>query len=583
MFEQLGGAQHVLLTHQDDLGDAAACAKAFGEARSAPFATELISGDSVLEFLPGVVALPVPGHTRGSVMFEVQGRSLFTGDSLFWSRGLQTLQAHRERCWFSWEAQTRSLATLKGRAFEWARRPRAPRRLVSAEVMEPHTSGDESAPAAEFLPLDSPPAWRAVLRRTQSPARAHVRSPMGRSRQGLFAFAVSALAHVAVVKFLDERPAAPQSPPPLTPTALIWVEAEVPPHAPTVSHEGARSTRAPSVGAARTSKRAPAVTATPDTAEKAPTTSPQPASSSDRATPNILTPRDDVLGTDVAEAAPTGRTLRPEDEPSDAERLAEEAARVHDRVDGWARQTLRRARVANGIVDPHYSDLQRELAAATDEVPDLIGLDDPKAVATALKDAWQAGAERYGKTGAPYDTPPGWNPAIEQPESLMRQAQAGSPEMQNFVQFLSAGARLQEFADGRAGTALVTTVALTQAPDGAVLELRLQEPSGVKPFDTWVMNTARARLESVRFDAGLRERGFTSLWQFTGRVSFMKKASAPTARTLATQIPLMALSALTGGRVPIALGRFDEVTGTVETLDLSSPHFECTVTLLEAD
>lgn len=414
---------------------------------------------------------------------------------------------------------------------------------------------------------------------------------MGRSRQGLFAFAVSALAHVAVVKFVDERPVAPQSPAPLNPAALIWVDADVPPHAPTASHDGAPagSTRAPSVGAARTSKPAHAVTATPDatrepaTAENAPTANPEPASSSDRVMPNFLTPRDDVLGTEVTEAEPTGRTLHPEDEPSDAERLAEESARVHDRVDGWARQTLRRARVANGIVDPHYTDLQRELAAATDEVPDLIGLDDPKAVATALKDAWQAGAERYGKTGAPYDTPPGWNPAIEQPESLMRQAQAGSPEMQNFVQFLSAGARLQEFADGRAGTALVTTVALTQAPDGAVLELRLEEPSGVKPFDTWVMDTARTRLESVRFDAGLRERGFTSLWQFTGRVSFMKKASAPTARTLATQIPLMALSALTGGRVPIAIGRFDEVTGTVETLDLSSPHYECTVTLLEAD
>lgn len=296
-----------------------------------------------------------------------------------------------------------------------------------------------------------------------------------------------------------------------------------------------------------------------------------------------LTPSNDVLGTEVVDADPSGRTLHPEDEPSNAELLAEESERVHDRVDGWARQTLRRARVANGIVDPHYTDLQRELAAATDEVPDLIGLDDPKAVATALKDAWQAGAERYGKTGAPYETPPGWNPVIEQPESLMRQAQAGSPEMQNFMQFLSAGARLQEFADGRAGTALITTVALTQAPDGRVLELRLAEASGVKRFDTWVMNTARTRLESVRFDAGLRERGFTSLWQFTGRVSFMTKAVAPSARTLATQIPLMALSALTGGRVPIALGRFDEVTGTAETLDLSSPHYECTVTLLEAD
>lgn len=127
VFERLGGVQHVLLTHRDDLGEPAEYAKAFGarvwihetEASSAPFAIELISGDAPVELQPGVIALPVPGHTRGSVMFEVQGRFLFTGDSLFWSRELQTLHAHRKQCWFSWEAQTRSLARLKGRSFEW--------------------------------------------------------------------------------------------------------------------------------------------------------------------------------------------------------------------------------------------------------------------------------------------------------------------------------------------------------------------------------------------------------------------------------------------------------------------------------
>ncbi len=72
------------------------------EARNAPFATDLISGESPVELQSGLIALPVPGHTRGSVMFE--GRFLFTGDSLFWSRDLQTLHAHRAQCWFSREA-----------------------------------------------------------------------------------------------------------------------------------------------------------------------------------------------------------------------------------------------------------------------------------------------------------------------------------------------------------------------------------------------------------------------------------------------------------------------------------------------
>lgn len=296
-----------------------------------------------------------------------------------------------------------------------------------------------------------------------------------------------------------------------------------------------------------------------------------------------LTPRDDVLGTVPGDSESTGRTLHPGDEPGDDERLAEETERVHDRVDGWVRSSLRRQRVTNGIVDVEYTDLQKQLAAATDTVPDLIGLDDPKAVVNAVKDAWQTGAERYGKTGAPYETPEGWNPAIEQPESLMRLAKAGSPEMQNFVQFLSAGARLQEFADGRAGKELIAHVALTQAADGSVLELRLAQPSGLKPFDAWVMESARTTLTGVHLDAGTRERGFFSVWQFAGRISFVKKATAPTVRDLAGTLPLVVLSALTGGRVPIALGRFDETTGEVEVVDLSSPHYECRVTLLEAE
>lgn len=154
--------------------------------------------------------------------------------------------------------------------------------------------------------------------------------------------------------------------------------------------------------------------------------------------------------------------------------------------------------------------------------------------------------------------------------------------MQNFVQFLTAGARLQEFADGRAGKKLIALVALTQAADGAVLELKLAEPSGLPPFDAWVLQTADDTLASFRLDAGTRERS-TSLWQFEGRISFLKKAGAPSVRDVAAALPLVALSALTGGRVPISLGRFDEVTGEAEVVDLSSPHYECTVTLLEAD
>ncbi|MDP1916815.1 MAG: hypothetical protein Q8L14_11235 [Myxococcales bacterium] len=397
---------------------------------------------------------------------------------------------------------------------------------------------------------------------------------MGRSSwRSAMAIGLSMAGHLALIVWVREQRLDEPLPPPPRAAPLTWIDVlPPPPPAPAPPPTSQRST---------VRSTSPRVDQQPVVVEAVAT---PPADATASAPSRVrLTPSDDVLGTVPGGSESTGRTLHPGDEPSEDELLAEETERVHDRVDGWVRSSLRRQRVTNGIVDAEYSDLQKQLAAATDTVPDLIGLDDPKAVVNAVKDAWQTGAERYGKTGAPYDTPEGWNPAIEQPESLMRLAKAGSPEMQNFVQFLSAGARLQEFADGRAGKELIAHVALTQAADGSVLELRLAQPSGLKPFDTWVMETARTTLAGVHLDAGTRERGFFSVWQFAGRISFVKKATAPTVRDLAGTLPLVVLSALTGGRVPIALGRFDETTGEVEVVDLSSPHYECRVTLLEAE
>lgn len=122
-----GGLSDVLLTHRDDLGDAERYAARFGarvwiheaDAPAAPFATDLFRGGEPLDLRDGVRVLPTPGHTRGSVMFLVDSRYLFTGDSLFWSRTLDTLHAHRQQCWFSWPAQIASLARLASLAFEW--------------------------------------------------------------------------------------------------------------------------------------------------------------------------------------------------------------------------------------------------------------------------------------------------------------------------------------------------------------------------------------------------------------------------------------------------------------------------------
>lgn len=117
---EMGGIAHVLLTHQDDVADARRYAERFGarvwihedDRRAAPFATDLFRGTAEVEIAPGLVAVPVPGHTRGSVVYVLDDRFAFTGDSLAWSHDRGDLTAFRGACWYSWSAQTESLQQL---------------------------------------------------------------------------------------------------------------------------------------------------------------------------------------------------------------------------------------------------------------------------------------------------------------------------------------------------------------------------------------------------------------------------------------------------------------------------------------
>jgi glyoxylase-like metal-dependent hydrolase (beta-lactamase superfamily II)/ferredoxin len=124
----LGGIAHVLLTHQDDVADADRYAERFGarvwihydDRRAAPNATDQLFGHADTEIAPGVIAVPVPGHTKGSVVFAVDETYLFTGDSLAWDRHRGDLVAYRGACWHSWTAQLESLTRLHAtHRFEW--------------------------------------------------------------------------------------------------------------------------------------------------------------------------------------------------------------------------------------------------------------------------------------------------------------------------------------------------------------------------------------------------------------------------------------------------------------------------------
>lgn len=126
-FEAKGGLAHILLTHRDDVADAKKFVDHFGarvwihedDRSAAPFATDILRGIEPTPIQAALGAIPVPGHTKGSVVYLLEERFLFTGDSLYWSRRRRRLSAFRDACWYSWEAQTESLARLEGQAFEW--------------------------------------------------------------------------------------------------------------------------------------------------------------------------------------------------------------------------------------------------------------------------------------------------------------------------------------------------------------------------------------------------------------------------------------------------------------------------------
>ena len=126
-FRGADGIAHILLSHRDDVADAGKYAREFGarvwihsdDHSAASYATDVIEGRSPCTIALGVRAIPVPGHTRGSVVYMLEDQVLFTGDSLAWSDREEDLMAFKDACWYSWSELTDSLAKLATYRFEW--------------------------------------------------------------------------------------------------------------------------------------------------------------------------------------------------------------------------------------------------------------------------------------------------------------------------------------------------------------------------------------------------------------------------------------------------------------------------------
>ncbi len=123
----MGGVGTMFLTHRDDVADHERFARRFGCERvmhadddAARLGIERqLRGSDPFRLDQDLLAIPVPGHTRGHVVLLYRNKFLFTGDHLAWSPGRQTLTASRSACWYSWPEQIRSMEKLLDNYSEW--------------------------------------------------------------------------------------------------------------------------------------------------------------------------------------------------------------------------------------------------------------------------------------------------------------------------------------------------------------------------------------------------------------------------------------------------------------------------------
>ncbi|TYK50864.1 MBL fold metallo-hydrolase [Actinomadura decatromicini] len=125
---ELGRVSDVLLTHRDHAAHGRRFADRFGarlwihegDLDAAPDADQVIRGLEPLEIAEGVIVHPLPGHTEGSVLYVVDDRFCFSGDSFYWSRTTADVEVAETVTWYSIEELAASLTrTVDRLSFEW--------------------------------------------------------------------------------------------------------------------------------------------------------------------------------------------------------------------------------------------------------------------------------------------------------------------------------------------------------------------------------------------------------------------------------------------------------------------------------
>jgi glyoxylase-like metal-dependent hydrolase (beta-lactamase superfamily II) len=143
-YEAFGPITDVLLTHADHAAHGRRYADRLGarlwihegDLSAAPNADRILRGIDPVEVVAGVVAHPLPGHTKGSVLYVADERYCFSGDSFAWSRTTKDIEVFNTVVWYSIVELAASLArSVERLRFEWLLPGHGDRKRLPAEEM----------------------------------------------------------------------------------------------------------------------------------------------------------------------------------------------------------------------------------------------------------------------------------------------------------------------------------------------------------------------------------------------------------------------------------------------------------------
>ncbi len=144
-FERQGGIARIFLTHEDDVADADKYAAHFGakriihraDAEAMPDAEQVVDGAEEVALASGFLAVPVPGHTAGSMALLYREKFLFTGDHLWWNPQSRSLGAPTRLVWRK-RVLVDSIQKLLDYRFEWVLAGHGDRVRLPVEEMRDH-------------------------------------------------------------------------------------------------------------------------------------------------------------------------------------------------------------------------------------------------------------------------------------------------------------------------------------------------------------------------------------------------------------------------------------------------------------